>query len=291
MVAIKFPRTALTTAAALLVMGTGLVLGTGTTADDAYAAGTPAPITTAAPAPAASAAAAAPVTTAAPAPAASAAAAAPVTTAAPAPAASAVAAPPAPSAASAVGALFAGGSHYCSASVVHSAAGDLVLTAAHCVKDGMSFVPGYHDGVSPFGTWTVTSVAVADGWKSSADPDLDFAFLTVRQAGSTASLESRTGANVLGTNRGFEHRITLTGYPDTADSPVVCDGNTTQSGPYQLRVACPGFPDGTSGGPWVTDGAVIGVIGGYQLGGDTPDVSYSAYFDDDIAKLYASVTG
>ncbi|MDX3192864.1 trypsin-like peptidase domain-containing protein [Streptomyces sp. MN03-5084-2B] len=271
--AIKIPRTALTAAASLLVLGTGLVLGAGTTADDAYAAGAPAPVTTPAPTPATSSAApntpAAPVTSTAPA----------------APAA------PAKSAASAVGALFANGSHFCSASVVHSTAGDLVLTAAHCVRDGMTFVPGYHDGVTPFGTWTVTSVAVAAGWKSSADPDLDFAFLTVRQAGNPASLESLTGANVLGTNRGFEHRITLTGYPDTTDSPVVCDGNTTRSDTYQLRVACPGFPDGTSGGPWVTDGAVIGVIGGYQLGGDTPDVSYSAYFDDDIAKLYASVTG
>jgi hypothetical protein len=262
-VAIEFPRTALTAAAALLVMGTGLVLGTGTTADDAYAAGAPAPVTT-------------PVT-------------APVTT----PVAAAPVASPAPakSAAAPVGALFEGGRHFCTASVVHSTAGDLVLTAAHCVRDGMTFAPGYHDGVAPLGMWTVTSAAVAGGWTSSADPDLDFAFLTVRQTGNPASLESLTGANVLGTNRGFEHRITLTGYPDTTDSPVVCDGDTTRSGSYQLRVACPGFPDGTSGGPWVTGGAVIGVIGGYQLGGDTPDVSYSAYFDDDIAKLYASVTG
>ncbi len=246
-VAIKFPGTALTAAAALLVLATGLVVGTGTTADDAYAAGAPAPVTT----------------------------------------------PPVPGkpAASPVGALFANGSHFCTASVVHSGAGDLVLTAAHCVRDGMSFAPGYHDGVAPLGMWPVTSVAVADGWTASADPDLDFAFLTVRQAGNPASLESLTGANVLGTNRGFVHRITLTGYPDTSDSPVVCDGNTTRADTYQLRVACPGFPDGTSGGPWVTDGAVIGVIGGYQLGGDSPDVSYSAYFDDDIAKLYASVTG
>ncbi|MDQ7809551.1 serine protease [Amycolatopsis sp. A133] len=246
MVAIKFPRSALAIAAALLVLGAGLVLGTGTTSDDAYAAG--APITTSA-------------------------------------------AAPAKPAVSAVGALFADGNHFCTASVVHSAVGNLVLTAAHCVKDGMAFAPGYHDGVAPLGMWTVTSVAVAGGWTSSADPDLDFAFLTVRQPGNPASLESLTGANVLGTNRGFEHRITLTGYPDTADSPVVCDGNTTQSDSYQLRVACPGFPDGTSGGPWVTEGAVIGVIGGYQLGGDTPDVSYSPYFDDDIAKLYASVSG
>ena len=190
-----------------------------------------------------------------------------------------------------VGALFAGGSHFCTASVVHSGAGDLVLTAAHCVKDGMAFAPGYHDGVAPLGMWTVTDVAVADGWTSSADPDLDFAFLTVSQPGNAASLESLTGANNLGIAQGFDHEITLTGYPDTTDSPVVCTGRTTRSDTYQQRVACPGFPDGTSGGPWVTNGVVIGVIGGYQLGGDTPDVSYSAYFDDDIQRLYASATG
>nr|WP_225957288.1 serine protease [Amycolatopsis lexingtonensis] len=189
-----------------------------------------------------------------------------------------------------VGALFANGGHFCSASVVHSGTGDLVLTAAHCVRDGMAFAPGYHDGVAPLGMWPVTGTTVAEGWTSSADPDLDFAFLTVQQPGNPASLESLTGANTLGVNRGFDHRITLTGYPDTTDSPVVCDGTTTRSDTYQMQVACPGFPDGTSGGPWVTGGEVIGVIGGYQLGGDTPDVSYSAYFDDDIAKLYATAT-
>lgn len=246
--AIKLLRPALAATAAVLVLGAGLVAGTGTTADDAYAAGAPVTATpSAAPAPAKT--------------------------------------------VSPVGALFANGSHFCTASVVHSPGGDLVLTAAHCVKDGMSFAPAYHDGVAPLGMWTVTGVAVADGWTSSADPDLDFAFLTVQQPGNTASLESLTGANVLGTDRGFDHTITLTGYPDTTDSPVACTGTTTRSDTYQLRVACAGFPDGTSGGPWVTGGAVIGVIGGYELGGDTPDVSYSAYFDDDIAKLYASATG
>jgi hypothetical protein len=31
---------------------------------------------------------------------------------------------------------------------------------------------------------------------------------------------------------------------------------------------------------------VVGVIGGYQLGGDTDDVSYSPYFGDDVQHLY-----
>ncbi|MEC3981945.1 trypsin-like serine peptidase [Amycolatopsis sp. H20-H5] len=206
----------------------------------------------------------------------------------------------------AVGALFDGTGHFCSASVVHSAAGDLVLTAAHCVnggsgdgyRTGLSFAPGYHDGVEPFGRWTVTGAVVADGWSSSADPDLDFAFLTVRQDGNPGTVESLTGANQLGISQGFTNQVTLTGYPDTSNSPVVCRNATTQSDAYQQRIACAGFPDGTSGGPWVTGadpstghGTVVGVIGGYQLGGDSPDVSYSAYFDDDIQRLYGSVNG
>jgi V8-like Glu-specific endopeptidase len=212
---------------------------------------------------------------------------------------------PDPSSSSAIGALFSGGSHYCSASVVHSSAGDLVLTAAHCVHDGagggyhtdITFEPGYHDGVAPFGVWTVTQALVSPGWAATSDPDLDFAFLTVTQAGNSASIESLTGADQLGIDQGFTNNVTLTGYPDTSDAPKICSNTTTQQDTYQTRIACAGFPDGTSGGPWVINanpttklGTVIGVIGGYQLGGDSPDVSYSSYFDDDISSLYSTAT-
>ncbi|HVV12583.1 serine protease [Amycolatopsis sp.] len=205
----------------------------------------------------------------------------------------------APRASTATGALFADGSHFCSASVVDSPAGNLVLTAAHCVNGGsagLSFAPGYHDGIAPYGWWTVTAVAVPGGWAASADPDLDFAFLTVEQDGDPHSVQQLAGADTLGFDRGYTNPVTITGYPDTGDSPVACRNTTTRFGPYQQRIACPGFPDGTSGGPWVTavnpatgDGTVIGVIGGYEQGGDTPDVSYSAYFDHDIRDLYRSV--
>jgi hypothetical protein len=33
-------------------------------------------------------------------------------------------------------------------------------------------------------------------------------------------------------------------------------------------------------------GEIVGVIGGYELGGDTDSVSYSSYFDDDVKSLY-----
>lgn len=53
------------------------------------------------------------------------------------------------------------------------------------------------------------------------------------------------------------------------------------------------FQDGTSGSPGLVGydpksytGTVIGVLCGHEGGGDQDDVSYAAYFDDDIAKLY-----
>ena len=56
---------------------------------------------------------------------------------------------------------------------------------------------------------------------------------------------------------------------------------------------CAGFSDGTSGGPLLADvgpadglDTVIGVIGGYQLGGDTPSVSYAARFGGQLGALY-----
>lgn len=204
----------------------------------------------------------------------------------------------------AVGALFSGDNHFCTASVVHSPAGNVVLTAAHCLTDGsgspvredLTFVPGYHDGVEPRGRWTVTATAIPAGWSSDSDPDLDFAFLTVHQDGNPASVESVTGANTLGHDRGFAHRVTVTGYPDSRDTPRVCLSTSAEFTAYQSQVACPGFTNGTSGGPWVTDvdpatgyGTVIGVIGGYQEGGDTADLSYSPYFDSDIQGLFDSV--
>jgi hypothetical protein len=87
-----------------------------------------------------------------------------------------------------VGALFASASstqHGCTASVVASPAGDVLLTAAHCVSGsgkGMVFAPGYHDGISPYGRWTVTGLQLAAGWLKSQDPQGDFAFLTVADA-------------------------------------------------------------------------------------------------------------
>jgi V8-like Glu-specific endopeptidase len=202
-----------------------------------------------------------------------------------------------------VGALFtdgAGGDHFCTASVVHSPGRDLLVTAAHCVHGGQGgsygtdlvFVPGYRDGDTPEGQWPVTGIVVDQRWISSSDPDLDVAFVTVGEVGGK-HIEDVLGANTLGVDRGFGKVVRITGYPSTASSPISCLNRTTQQSQYQMRIACTGFPGGTSGSPWLAafdekkgTGTVIGVIGGYQQGGDSADVSYSPYFDQDVQALY-----
>src|SRR6476469_8930656 len=59
--------------------------------------------------------------------------------------------------------LFRGGptlDHECTASVIGSRHRNLVLTAAHClfgVVRGWQIAPGYHDGRTPYGVWTVAA--------------------------------------------------------------------------------------------------------------------------------------
>ena len=192
--------------------------------------------------------------------------------------------------------------HFCTGSVVDSPSGDIVVTAAHCVYDSsagtylnsIAFVPGYHDGQQPYGIWTPSKILVPQQWIDSGDPDYDVAFMVVHQAGSSDRIQDQVGADELGLNPDYTSLVQVVGYPDTTEQPVTCTNYTKQLSPTQLEFDCPGFPDGTSGGPFLADvdqqtgrGTVLGVIGGYETGGDTPDVSYSVYFSAAVADLFS----
>jgi V8-like Glu-specific endopeptidase len=202
----------------------------------------------------------------------------------------------------AVGALFTEtngklSTHFCTASVVSSAAGDLALTAAHCVYDRsgtIAFVPGYAKGKTPYGIWPVTKVYTDSAWDSAQDPDHDVAFLKLADAPGGVPIQNVTGAETLGTGVPAGALVQVIGYPDDADEPVWCAGVAKGFSASQLEFDCAGYPVGTSGGPFLTDvskatgqGTVIGVIGGYQQGGYTSQVSYAASFGTAVAILYA----
>jgi V8-like Glu-specific endopeptidase len=200
----------------------------------------------------------------------------------------------------AVGALFTMskgklGHHFCTASVISSPHGDLVITAAHCVSgtSGIVFVPGYDRDAAPYGIWTVTKIYTDRSWKSSSDPDDDVAFLRVSQPGSIVPIEDVTGAEVLKTGTPPRQLVEAVGYPDSGNEPIACRNWTREPMPEQLEFDCGGYTDGTSGGPFLASvnpltgkGTVIGVIGGYEQGGLTPQISYSSMFGANVAALF-----
>jgi len=202
----------------------------------------------------------------------------------------------------AVGALFTTsnghlGTHFCTASVVNSPHGNLLLTAAHCVvgtQGTIAFVPGYANGQAPYQIWNVSRIFTDQAWNNSASVDDDVAFLEVSRNGG-APIEDVTGAEQLGISLPPVELTRVIGYPNGAPEPVVCQNWTKAFSPNQLEFDCGGYPDGTSGGPFLIrvdhatgQGTVMGVIGGYQQGGDSPTVSYSAMFGSNVRALYES---
>jgi V8-like Glu-specific endopeptidase len=198
-----------------------------------------------------------------------------------------------------VGALFASAKstqHDCTASVVHSLHGDVLLTAAHCVSGsgaGMVFAPGYHNGVSPYRRWTVTSAHLAPEWVESQDPHEDFAFLTVapqtinRRA---TEIEQVTGAYQLGGKPRSGEAITVLGYPaGGADDAITCRTKVSFTGAFP-SFDCRGYVAGTSGGPWLTHTAsgqrIVGVIGGMNQGGCVDSTSYSSPLSQAAQRVY-----
>ena len=158
---------------------------------------------------------------------------------------------------------------------------------------GVVFVPGYDRGAAPYGIWTVTKVYADQSWTSSSNPDDDVAFLRVSQAGSIVPIEDVTGAEVLKTGTPARQLVEVIGYPDSGSQPIVCRNWTREPMSEQLEFDCGGYTDGTSGGPFLASvnpltgqGTVIGVIGGYEQGGLTPQVSYSPMFGANVAALY-----
>ncbi|HEY2277265.1 MAG TPA: hypothetical protein VGI00_02845 [Streptosporangiaceae bacterium] len=212
------------------------------------------------------------------------------------------------------------GYHFCTASVVHSPRGNLLITAAHCVsgRSGtIAFVPGYHDGKTPYGTWYVSRVFVGQAWSTSGSVDDDVAFLQVKANSVGTEIEDITGANQLGLDQAAGQLTQVIGYPDGSGEPVVCQNQTrafgtsstgagstgagstgtASAGATQLEFDCGGYPDGTSGSPFLVqvnqatgEGTVTGVIGGYEQGGDSPSVSYSIAFGSNVGRLYQSAT-
>lgn len=192
---------------------------------------------------------------------------------------------------STVGALFGSASstkHTCTASVIDSPNGNVILTAAHCIRGtgaGEVFVPGYDDGKEPYGAWTVTGSHGAPDWLDGVYRQRDYAFLTVESqtiSGKLYNIQSVTGGLQLGNAPSSGEDVTIPAYASgNDDQPLTC---TTSVYMYEGYPAfnCNPYPNGTSGAPWLyptRHGDVVeAIIGGLHAGGCYTYTSYSSDF-------------
>ncbi|MEU5594828.1 trypsin-like serine protease [Streptomyces sp. NPDC020298] len=207
-----------------------------------------------------------------------------------------------------------GKSTYCTGSVVHTAAKDIVLTAGHCglgLKSATHriFVPRYRIGKpaaeQPDGVFPVSQLYIDPRYERNskkAVSDLDLAFAQVA-SNSRGKVEDVTGALTFTPTTSYHHKVTVIGYPDDVSVnpdhvPVRCPVSTSQlPGFRQMRMTCTGFYGGVSGGPWIEDynsttgtGKVIGNTGGYNGGGNDANddwVTYAPVYGKDAEDLFA----
>lgn len=191
-----------------------------------------------------------------------------------------------------VGAVFlvGGDLHICTGSVLHSAGGDLVLTAAHCLAAGLptTFVPGFSGSAAAAEAWTLDTVYLDPRWVTAQDPRADYAIARASRTDG-AAIEAQAGSALsLGRAPRPGTRVSVVGYPArVGGAPIGCQAATDATRGGYPTLPCAGLVDGTSGAPWISGSTVTGVIGGLDGGGCEENVSYSAPFDEHTAALLA----
>jgi Trypsin-like peptidase domain len=179
--------------------------------------------------------------------------------------------------------------HTCSGAVLDSAGGDLILTAAHCVAEGVdaTFVGGFNNDAAPEDVWHIDAVHLDPRWVQNQDPMADFAIARVSR-GAGGSLEAQAGGGLtprLAPKPGAV--VTVTGYGmGVGGGPIRCTASIAEATNGFPSLPCVGLVNGLSGVPWISGSGVVGLIGGLEGGGcEDESVSYSPPFDDAIARL------
>ncbi|RFU85262.1 peptidase [Streptomyces triticagri] len=189
----------------------------------------------------------------------------------------------------------------CSGNAVTSANKSTVLTAGHCVKmDGAwhtdwVFVPGYHDGEAPYGTWTAAKTLSTPQWTASEDINFDVGAAVVEPLDGK-QLTDVVGAQGVAFNSGYDKAMYAFGFPaaDPYDGTelIHCSGNSTRdvllTDDHSLGCDMTG---GSSGGPWFEEfdeSTGTGLQSSVNSFGYTflPGYMFGPYFGDDAKNLY-----
>ncbi|GAA4899797.1 V8-like Glu-specific endopeptidase [Stackebrandtia albiflava] len=193
----------------------------------------------------------------------------------------------------------------CSGNAVTSDNGNTVLTAGHCVKYQGSwhtnwvFVPGYHDGQRPYGTWTAASTAATPQWVASEDMNYDVGAAVVNPLNGQ-NLTDVVGGQGVAFNQPYNLSMYTFGFPaaDPYDGEkfIYCSGSTIRD--FLLTddhgMSCD-MTGGSSGGPWFVNfdeatgtgqQASVNSFGYVFL----PGYMFGPYFGAEAQNLYNEVS-
>jgi V8-like Glu-specific endopeptidase len=210
-----------------------------------------------------------------------------------------------------------GDNYVCSGALVGGGHPDVVLTAAHCVTStagggrpqwatNWMFVPGFRDGLQPYGEYTARRFFVTPDWTGleGGSEQYDVAFVQV----ATATLYGVSGAAQPPPGLPVEfastqdaappNRAYVFGYPSEPPYsglyPDYCAGPVTASG-GSAATPC-GMTAGDSGGPWLAgfrprsgSGPVV-AVSTYKVSGN-PRVLYGAVLGPQARALYEQAVG
>jgi hypothetical protein len=191
----------------------------------------------------------------------------------------------------------------CSATLINTPSQRVAITAGHCLHMGLGrfgrwatsavFVPGYHDGHRPFGSFVGRGGEVLADWFAFENDDYDIGAVVLRpnalgRPGDVVG--SRGWATGLGRRQFFQ----AFGYPAAANRGQhlrECDSGfhgLDQStfrmpGPPTSRIRC-NMAAGSSGGGWIVNGATLNGLISYFYPA-RPGFMYGPYFGLAVKRL------
>jgi V8-like Glu-specific endopeptidase len=192
----------------------------------------------------------------------------------------------------------------CSGTSVVSPSKSVVITAGHCVFDEgfwsdhkWVFVPGYHHGERPFGTFTAHWLGTTPAWHGHENENFDVGAAVVGRNEKGQTLAAAVGALKVATGLPPDQTFDVFGYPVAkpfnGGTLQVCreagfEGHDFESllepGPLNLTISCDDSPGG-SGGAWLIDGDTVNGVTTYGYPED-PFSLFGPYFGRDVARLY-----
>lgn len=195
--------------------------------------------------------------------------------------------------------------YVCSGTVVNSPSGRVVITAGHCVFENfwsrkVVFVPGYHDGIRPFGEFAARRIDAPRRWVNNewSRPTyaLSYDVGAVVLKGATPIQTAIGGARGIAFNVGRSRDYTAYGYPAAppfnGQSLYTCtsafggrDIGTFSPSPGWISCDMTG---GASGGGWIFDNEFLNSVNSYGYGSG-PLRMYGPYFGRVVKRLYDSV--